>query len=620
MKFLNKQFEDLTGLQLVLLITALLWIKTIIVCFIGFNLHTQSVFDIILILTAPIGSLLLVMGFSFYFWKKVNKHILFGFLVIGTGILFGDLLYYRFYNDFVTIPILFQFNNVGGLSASTVELMSWSDILLFVDIIIIGWFIYRRKPSLVIQKQKKRKYIMICSALIAVTIGLGLTKSVHLFSESYDREQMVQSLGLLNYHLYDIALGIKAPLQQYVVTKADADELQEYFPQEKPDHTDLFGIAKGKNIILIMMESTQDFVINRKVNGKEITPFLNELIKDSYYFTQIYDQTAQGKTSDAELMIDTGLYPLASGSVFVRKPENTYQSLPHLLKEKNNYHSAVFHGNVRTFWNRETMYDSLGYDTFYSKRDYNVTEENAINYGLKDIPFFHQSLSYLESLPEPYYAKFITLTNHFPFLLADEDMFIDLAATKEDVVNRYVTTVRYLDRAIEMFFEELKEKGMYEDTIFVLAGDHYGISQEYEKGLSELLDEEVNIVSRTEQRQIPLIIHVPGQGGETIAAPGGQIDIHSTLLHLLGVEVQDSYSFGHNLFTRSIEHPVIFRDGSFLSKEYIYSDNICYRKENGEPIDKQHCEAYFDLVREELALSDDIIFGNLLRFKIEGKH
>ena len=86
--------------------------------------------------------------------------------------------------------------------------------------------------------------------------------------------------------------------------------------------------------------------MNQKVNGKEVTPFLNDLIKDSFYFNQIYDQTAQGKTSDAELMIDTSLYPLASGSIFVRRTENTYDSLTHILKENRDYYSAVFHGNV----------------------------------------------------------------------------------------------------------------------------------------------------------------------------------------------------------------------------------------------------------------------------------
>ena len=616
MMFRHNRLKNITGIQLTLLMTGILWIKTVIVCFAGFNLGIQSLFDIALILTSSIGSLLLVMGFSFYFGEKVNPVVLFGLSVAGTAVLYGDLLYYRFYNDFVTAPILFQFDNVGGLSASTVELMGPWDVLLFIDLFLIGWVLFKQKFELTIQKQTKKKYIAFGAALLVLTISLGLVKSVHLFSESYDREQVVKSLGALNYHVYDIAVGISAPLQRLTMSEAEAVASFEYLQQKEPGRTDLYGLAEGKNIVLISLESTQDFVINQKVNGEEVTPFLNDLIEDSFYFDQVYDQTAQGKTSDAEFMMDTSLYPLASGSVFVRRPENTFHSLPHILKEEKDYYAATFHGNVDTFWNRHVMYETLGYDRYFSKEDYKVTEENSVNYGLKDIPFFTQSAAYMKNLPEPYYAKFLTLTNHFPFLLNEEDMFIDQAATEEDVVNRYVTTVRYLDKSLETFFEKLKEEGMYEDTVFVLAGDHYGISEKYEAGLNELLGQEATITNQTQHKQIPLIIHIPGQQGETIPTPGGAIDIRPTLLHLLGIKTENRYSFGHNLFTRDSDHPVIFRDGSFVSDDYIYKDNVCYGKETGQAVDIQHCEPYMETVREELKLSDKIIFGDLLRYMV----
>ncbi|MFD1032486.1 LTA synthase family protein [Metaplanococcus flavidus] len=617
MMFQNKRFTNTTGIQLTLLITGILWLKTVIVCFVGFNLSFQSFFDIALILTSSIGSLLLVMGFSFYFGEKVNPFVLFGLLVAGTGVLYGDLLYHRFYNDFVTAPILFQFNNVGGLSASTAELMSWWDLLLVIDLFLAGWLLFKPKFDLRIEKQVKKKYIACGAAFLVLTIGLGLVKSTHLFSESYDREQVVKSLGPLNYHLYDLALGVGAPLQRLTMTEAEAVASIESMPQKDAERTDLFGMAEGRNIVLISLESTQDFVIGQKVNGEEVTPFLNELVQDSFYFNQVYDQTAQGKTSDAEFMMDTSLYPLASGSVFVRRPENTFHSLPQLLKEEQDYYAATFHGNVDTFWNRDVMYETLGYDRYFSEEDYTVTEENSVNYGLKDIPFFAQSADFMENLPEPYYTKFLTLTNHFPFLLEEEDAFIDEANTQEDVVNRYVTTVRYLDESLETFFEQLKAEDMYEDTIFVLAGDHYGISEKYDEGLNELLGEEANTASQMAHKQIPLIIHIPGQEGETISTHGGQIDIRPTLLHLLGIKTEEQYSFGHNLFTRDSDHPVIFRDGSFVTDAFIYKNNVCYGKETGAAVDAQHCEPYQEMVREELKLSDKIIVGDLLRYMIE---
>src|SRR5699024_8757707 len=106
----------------------------------------------------------------------------------------------------------------------------------------------------------------------------------------------------------------------------DLDKIKEYVKDHeiKPNQK-MFGMAEKKNIILVSLESTQNFVIGRKVNGEEVTPFLNKLIKHSYYFDHFYHQTEQGKTSDAEFLIDNSLYPLPSGSVFVRYPENEYQ-------------------------------------------------------------------------------------------------------------------------------------------------------------------------------------------------------------------------------------------------------------------------------------------------------
>jgi lipoteichoic acid synthase len=592
----------------------LLWIKTMIVMLAGFNISIHSFLDLCLLLINSIGSLMIVLGFSFYFTKKVHAFTLFLATVLTTGILYADLLYFRFYTDFVTLPILFQFKNVGGIGPSTFELMSPWDVLLFADIIIIGWYLNKRRRLPSFTSREKLNYFSVSLALVLLTVAVGLIKTPYLFQEAYDREQMVTAIGPYNYHVYDTGYALGVNLNPLVASKTDTNSPLNYTKTKKNDQSDLFGIAEGKNVILISMESTQNFVINKKVEGKEITPFLNSLVKDSFYFDQIYDQTAQGKTSDSEFMIDTGLYPLASGSVFVRNPENKFKSMPHILKKKDDYYSAVFHGNDASFWNREVMYDSLGYDRFYSKQDYEVTEENSVNYGIKDIPFFNQSISFLQDLPRPFYTRFITLTNHFPFLLEEKDQFIPQASTEVDVVNRYVATVRYEDEAIKRFFGKLKEKGIYDESIFVLYGDHYGISEKYESGVLELMNMEDTPLNHMKLQQVPLIIHVPGTEGKTITSIGGEVDIRPTILHLLGIESKENLSFGHNLFTRVENHPVIFRDGGFVTEKFVYKDNVCYNRKNGEPLLDNQCKPYKEIARKELGMSDDIIYGDLLRF------
>ncbi|KAB2335853.1 LTA synthase family protein [Bacillus mesophilum] len=600
--------------KLVLFALIVLWLKTVIVSLIGFNFHIQSAADILLILLNPIGSLVLILSVCLLFRKRFNKAIFIAINIIITGLLYGDLLYYRFYTDFVTVPILFQFKNVGGLGPSTLELMSFWDLFLFADLAVIILLAIKMKNTDSIQRLFIKKFVLAGTILFVVTAGLALLKSPYLFSTAYDREQMVKSIGPYNYHLFDISYAAFSPLKKVLATETDTIAAVNYTDAKEDEETSVQGIAEGKNVVLISMESTQNFVINQKVNGEEITPFLNELINESYYFSSIYDQTAQGKTSDSEFMVDTSLYPLSSGSVFVRKPSNVFNALPKILKENGGYYSAVLHGNDADFWNRENIYNELGYDRFFSKVDYEVNEENSVNYGLKDIPFFEQSVEYISELPQPFYTRLITLTNHFPFLLDEEDQLISEAATSQDVVNRYVTTVRYQDEAIRRLFDKFKELGLYENTVFVLYGDHYGISEKYEDGVLELLDLKPSPVHHVELQKVPVIIHVPGQEGKVFSNIGGEIDIRPTLLSLLGIANVDTPSFGQNLMTRDHDQPVIFRDGSFVSDQHIYINNVCYEKNSGEEAEEGACNSNLEKVRDELNMSDEILNGDLLRF------
>lgn len=133
------------------------------------------------------------------------------------------------------------------------------------------------------------------------------------------------------------------------------------------------------------------------------------------------------------------------------------------------------------------MYEAFGIDRFYDVDSYQVNEQNSTGWGLKDIDFFDQSIDYLKKLKAPYYSTFITLTNHFPFEIDPKDQLIDEYDSSSAILNRYVTTVRYQDEAIKNFFDRMKEEGLYDNTMFVLMGDHYGISEAHHQAMAELL-------------------------------------------------------------------------------------------------------------------------------------
>src|SRR5699024_4450880 len=321
-----------------------------------------------------------------------------------------------------------------------------------------------------------------------------------------------------NFTVYDAVQSVKSSTQRVLADSSDMEAVEEYtknkYAEPNPDY---FGKAEGKNIIKIHLESFQSFLIDYELHGEEVTPFLNSLVHDNEeftYFDNFFHQTEQGKTADAELIMDNSIYGLPQGSAFSMKGNNTYQALPAILGQREGYTSAVFHGDNKSFWNRDEIYKEFGVDEFFDSSYYDMSEENVINYGLKDKPFFEESMPMVESLEETFYAHMMTLTHHHPYLIDDEDATIDPADTGDTSVDTYFQTARYLDESLEQFFDDLKESGLYEDYVILLYGDHYGISDNHNRAMGEITGEEITPLKNAELQRVPLMIKIPGVEGQ----------------------------------------------------------------------------------------------------------
>ncbi|TLS36325.1 LTA synthase family protein [Pseudalkalibacillus caeni] len=606
----------LSKYSLFLVATVLLWLKTYIVYNLAFDIELENKMESFILFINPLSSVLLFLGFSLFASPKLRNRMIVLVSLIGSFILFANVVYYREFTDFITIPLLFQTNNMADLGSSITSLIHPTDVLLFADVLVMAVALPFLKLK-TYQVKKKEIALVFATAItmFAVNVGLAETERPQLLTRTFDREMLVKYIGTFNYHVYDAVLQSKAKAQRAFADGSEIVDIENYVRanHEEPDPK-MFGIAKDKNVVLISMESLQNFVINEKVNGQEITPFLNDLVKDSYYFPNFYHQTAQGKTSDSEFILENSMYGLPSGAVFFTHAGNQFPNASPKMMGENGYYSAVFHPNNKSFWNRDVMYDSLGYNKFYDIDSFSVTPENSIGWGLKDEYFFDQSVKYLKTLPEPYYAKYITLTNHFPFSLKQEDEIIPEWNSEDGTVNRYFTTVRYMDESIKKFFERLKEEGMYEDSIFILYGDHYGISENHNEAMSKFLGKEITPYESAQLQKVPLFIHIPGQKGKVMDQVAGQIDLKPTIMHLLGIDTKNTIKFGNDLFAKNQDNFVIFRDGGFVTKDYVYTKSTCYNADGTEAEDKSVCEPYADRAKTELEYSDKIIYGDLLRF------
>ncbi|MFD1849057.1 LTA synthase family protein [Oceanobacillus bengalensis] len=601
----------------------LFWLKTYLIYKVEFDLGVSGSMQEFLLFLNPLSSGLIFLGLALFAkGKKAGRNIII-IDAIMTFILYANVVYYRFNSDFITLAVMRQTENFGSLGGSIINLMQWTDLLYAVDIILLIVLFTKTKINWSAERLKFRKSVSVLLAgVIVFSINLGLAEAdrPQLLERTFDRNYLVKYLGIYNFSIYDGIQSTKTSTQRVLADSDDVAVVANYTRSKYAEpNEELFGVGAGKNIIKIHLESFQSFLIDFELHGEEVTPFLNSLVSDQSqdftYFDNFFHQTEQGKTADAELLMDTSLYGLPQGSAFSTKGDNTYQAFPAIIGQRQGYTNAIFHGDGKSFWNRDEVYKHMAIDEFYHEDFYDMSE--VIGYGLKDKPFFEQSMPYLEEMEQPFYAHMMTLTHHHPYLIDEEDATIAPAETGDKSVDRYFQTARYLDESLEQFFNDLKESGLYEDSIIMIYGDHYGISDNHNRAMSEILGEEITPLKNAELQRVPFMIRIPGVDGQgTNHEYSGQIDVVPTMLHILGIDAKDYILFGTDMFSEGHKAYVPFRNGDFMTEEYSSINGIYYDNATKEVIEEptEEMKEMKETVLYELGLSDKVLYGDLLRF------
>ena len=630
-----------TRLGFVLTLLLLYWFKTMWAYSVDFNLDIQGPYQIFLAVINPLPISLLFIGLALYIKRtKLFYSLAFGIYLLLFIWLISNSIYYREFTDFVTVNTMLASSKVSaGLGAAALELFRPWDVIYILDFPILAFFFFKKWIRMDNRPFNKR-------ASFAVTSLSAMLFSANLFLAEIDRPELL-TRGFSNYYVVR-ALGLPAFLgysanQTYAANKerskaseADLKPVEEYIQQHyaKPN-PEYFGMAKGRNVIYIHLESFQQFLIDYKlkVDDKEyeVTPFLNSLYhsKETFAFSNVFNQVKAGKTSDAETMIETGLFGLNQGSFMVNYGgTNTQQAAPFILSKNGYNSSAVFHGNAGSFWNRNTAYKQWGYNYFFDASYFTKqNSSNSFQYGLNDKYMLKDSIKYLERLQQPFYTKFITVSNHYPYTtsLSGDDLGFPLAKTQDETINGYFATANYLDSSIKAFFDYLKESGLYKNSIIVLYGDHYGISNSRNPALAPLLGKNSETWSSYDNamlQRVPYMVVIPGMDkGGIIDTYGGEIDMLPTLEHLLGIESNKFLQVGQDMLSPDHDQIVAFRSANyFVTPEYTSYSGRTYYTKTGEEITNpdENTKEQLDKIREaanlQLRISDSIQTGDLLRF------
>ena len=598
-------------------------LKTYFSYYVDFSLGVKGLVQNLILLMNPYSLIALILSiFLFFKGKKAYWFIFIGGFLL-TFLLYANVVYFRFFSDFLTFSTLNQASNVESMGGAVSASFKWYDFVYFLDTIVY-LFILIFKRSWLDKRVFSKKFVPVVMAasiaLFFLNLAFAETDRPELLTRTFDHKYLVKYLGPYNFTVYDGVKTIQNNQQKALASEDDLTRVLNYTKQKNTEpNPEYYGIAKKKNIIKIHLESFQTFLINKKVNGKEVTPFLNKLSTgndDFRYYPNFFHQTGQGKTSDSEFTMDNSLYGLPQGSAYSLKGDNTYQSLPAILDQKEGYTSDVMHGDYKTFWNRDQIYKHFGIDKFYDATYYDMSDENVVNLGLKDKPFFKASAEYQSKMKQPFYSHLITLTNHYPFTLNSEDASIDKPNTGDSTVDGYIQTAHYLDQALEQYINDLKTKGLYDDSVIMIYGDHYGISENHNNAMEKLLGEQITPAKFTDLNRTGFWLKIPGKNGTVDETYAGQVDVMPTILHLVGIDSKNYLMFGTDMLSKDHNDVIPFRNGDFITKDYKFVNGKVYSNKNNELITTppKDLEKNKKQVEKDLEMSDEVLNGDLFRF------
>lgn len=536
-----------------------------------------------------------------------------------TVLVWTDILSLRYYSDLFTLRNLGLGTQLSAVADAILALMEPRDALLWIDfLILVPLSVRLAKRSNELPPLEWRRAAAVTAMLVFSLVPFGMR--IDRFRENcpgalasmWDRPSVALSIGSLNYHLVDL-LAVATERFRGQNEGIGLEEVLGWF-QERPRQAahNHHGIAAGKNLVVIQVEALQAFVLNRSVGGVEITPNLNRLARRGLDFTETYHQTAMGNSADAEFLVNTGLFPAASGVAYTRYAGNDYNSIASALKAQG-YSTIALHGDKPGFWNRARMYPSLSFDRFVSNKDFEV--DSVIGLGLSDESFFRQSLPILRAQKKPFYAFLITLSSHYPFNMNLEKIpDLPLGELSGTELGNYLRCIHYADRQIGAFIAGLRREGLLDESVLAVYGDHPGLTVADRPDLARFLgvpDLEDPVAWKKAQR-IPFLVRLPHErlrGRFSLAT--GQIDIGPTLGNLLGVDLVTA--FGQDLL--NTRHGfVVFRNGSFLDDEaWILPElDLAYDMKTGKVQTLSSQPDSLSRAREKLSVSDAILEGDLI--------
>ncbi len=477
--------------------------------------------------------------------------------VLLDGLFVANLMYFRTYFTAIPLDSYLLASNLSDFSSSVIDSCRVVDLFFPLSTIAAGilwWRNFRKPEDKQVRKERKRysiaRYVLLI-LLVALIPAIRLW-SQNGFKAAYERLQDAY-LHTCNVPMYTIfgSLYYDYTCDQIVYTEDIKNDIDSWLARKTDCKSVLPHVYAKDNCVIILAESLESWVLNKTVEGQEITPNLNRILRDSsvIYAPHVLSQVKGGRSIDAQLLMCTGLLPINSGPYSIKFPESYYPSLVKAFKEK--------HKNARAYsltvdkpmvWNQCIIAPVLGYDSLVSKSSFIQEEPVGSRKQVGDRAFLRQCLSKMKknevwSDSGNTLVQCVTYSGHNPFILPDSLKKVFFSEDVPDVLNRYMTMANYTDRAIGEFISRLKSDKRFENTLVVIMGDHEALGTVRKELCSDPVGK--NILS--DKAFVPLII-LNAPSNMYYGKVMGQIDVYPTLLDLLGLNDYWWKGLGESIF------------------------------------------------------------------------
>ena len=558
--------------------------------------------------------------------RRVRPWILLALGIFCSLLILADVVYYRFFGDVLSTPAMLALHQTGHVWGSVGTLFTPGLLWLLIDWPFAIWLVARMsRRSAPASPSRARVLTTAVAAIAALIIGVAMVSAPRVLASTpldqmFRARSVVEQLGPFGYHAYDTWNYLRGRWLRTPATPAQVQEAVDWLRERAPLRAGgpAFGAARGRNLIVVQVESLQDFAVDYTVGGQEVMPHLRRWTGDSLRFTNVTDQTSEGRTSDAEFSTLTSLLPLDHGAVAFRFPGNHYAALPRVLTE-NRYTTLSAVAFEPGFWNRQVMHPAYGFEQSLFEPDFRMTEQ--IGWGLNDRDFLQQMVPRLERLPRPFGAWLITLSLHHPFAaFPGAHKVLKLGALEGTPFGNYLHTMRFFDQALDDFKAALANDGLLDHSVLVVFGDHdAGFARD--ASLARTIGIGTGAAAWTLNDRVPMFIRAGGAGRSDAdligarAMPAGQTDLAPTVLALLGIDPAPLPYMGRNLIGAAVDRPVPRPYGEWLDARHLFlagdAAGACYDLARHVANAQSACDAEDALARRARELSRLIVVDDL---------